>query len=58
VTSGKKSPKRHRLLVGEPKGRSEEMDTLLAMPEGLLSGLQAQSEIRELLDEIYLDGLM
>jgi hypothetical protein len=34
------------------------MDTLLATPEGLLSGLQAQSEISELLDEIYLEGLM
>jgi hypothetical protein len=34
------------------------MDALLAISEGLLSGLQAQSEISELLDELYYDGLM
>lgn len=34
------------------------MDTLLAIPEGLLSGLQAQSDMSELLDEIYFGGLM
>ncbi len=34
------------------------MDMLLSIPEGLLSGLQAQSEIGDLLDELYYDGLM
>jgi hypothetical protein len=29
------------------------MDTLLAVPVGLLSGLEAQSEISELLDELF-----
>ena len=33
------------------------MDALLWVPMGLLSGLQAQSEISELLDELYGDGL-
>ena len=33
------------------------MDTLLEAPMGLLSGLEAQSEISELLDELYGDGL-
>ncbi len=33
------------------------MDTLLSAPMGLLSGLEAQSEISELLDELYDDGL-
>jgi hypothetical protein len=33
------------------------MDTLLSAPMGLLSGLEAQSEISELLDELYGDGL-
>ena len=33
------------------------MDTLLAAPMGLLSGLEAQSEISELLDELYGEGL-
>ena len=32
-------------------------DTLLAAPMGLLSGLEAQGEITELLDELYGDGL-
>ena len=31
-------------------------DTLLAAPMGLLSGLEAQGEISELLDELYGDG--
>ena len=29
------------------------MDTLLSAPMGLLSGLEAQSEISELLDELF-----
>jgi hypothetical protein len=29
------------------------MDMLLAVPMGLISGLDAQSEISELLDELY-----
>ncbi len=29
------------------------MDTLLSAPTGLLSGLEAQSEISELLDELF-----
>jgi hypothetical protein len=33
------------------------MDTLLSAPMGLLSGLEAQSEISELLIELYGDGL-
>jgi len=33
------------------------MDTLLTVPMGFLSGLEAQSEISELLDELYGDGL-
>ena len=33
------------------------IDTLLSAPMGLLSGLEAQSEISELLDELYGDGL-
>ena len=33
------------------------MDTLLSAPMGLLSGLEAQSKITELLDELYGDGL-
>ncbi len=37
--------------------KDTDMDMLLATPMGLLSGLQAQSEISELLDEIYGDGL-
>ncbi len=32
------------------------VDTLLSAPMGLLSGLEAQSEISELLDELYGDG--
>jgi hypothetical protein len=30
---------------------------LVAIPTGLLSGLEAQSEISELLEELYYDGL-
>jgi hypothetical protein len=33
------------------------MDTLLSAPMGLISGLEAQSEISELLNELYGDGL-
>ncbi len=33
------------------------MDTLISVPIGFLSGLEAQSEIGELLDELYGDGL-
>ncbi len=32
-------------------------DTLLWAPVGFLSGLEAQGEITELLDELYGDGL-
>ena len=32
------------------------MDTLLSAPMGFLSGLEAQGEIKELLDELYGDG--
>ena len=43
----------------EPKGRGEEM--LMAMPtellDSLLSGLRTQSEISELLEELYFYGL-
>jgi hypothetical protein len=34
------------------------MDKLLSIPIGFLSGLEAQSEIRELLDELYCDDLV
>jgi hypothetical protein len=34
------------------------MDVLLSVPTGLLSGLQAQSEISELLEELFYEGLM
>jgi hypothetical protein len=34
------------------------MDKLLSIPMGFLSGLEAQSEIRELLDELYCDDLV
>ena len=33
------------------------VDAFLSAPMGLLSGLEAQSEISELLDELYGDGL-
>ena len=32
------------------------METLPSVPMGLLSGLEAQSEMTELLDELYGDG--
>jgi hypothetical protein len=35
----------------------KDANTLLAAPMGLLSGLQAQGEISELLDELYGEGL-
>ncbi len=34
------------------------MDKLISVPMGFLSGLEAQSEIRELLDELYCDNLV
>jgi len=34
------------------------MDVPLSVPAGLLNGLQAHSEISELLDELYYDGLV
>jgi hypothetical protein len=34
-----------------------DLDTLLWAPVGFLSGLEAQGEITELLDELYGDGL-
>ena len=37
--------------------KDTDMDTLLEAPMGLLSGLEAQGEISELLDELYGDGL-
>jgi hypothetical protein len=33
------------------------MDKLISVPMGFISGLEAQSEISELLDELYGDGL-
>jgi hypothetical protein len=33
------------------------VDTLLPIPMGFLSGLEAQGEMSELLDELYGDGL-
>jgi len=33
------------------------MDVLLSVPTGLLNGLQAHSEISELLDELYYERL-
>ena len=33
------------------------MDKLISVPMGFLSGLEAQSEMSELLDELYGDGL-
>ncbi len=36
----------------------EQMDMQRSFSTGLLSGLQAQSEITELLDELYYDGLL
>jgi hypothetical protein len=39
--------------------KDTDMDTLLSVPMGFLSGLEAQSEIRELLDELfYCDNLV
>ena len=37
--------------------KNTRMDTLLSAPMGLLSGLEAQSEISNLLDELYGDCL-
>ena len=34
------------------------MDMLVSVPMGLLSGLQAQTKITELLDELYYYGLL
>jgi hypothetical protein len=45
------------LLIGKAEGRGHrDMGTLLSVPIGLLSGLLAQSEISELLDELYYDS--
>jgi hypothetical protein len=46
-------------LKGRPAVRRKDtrMDTLLEAPMGLLSGLEAQGEISELLDELFGDGL-
>ena len=33
--------------------RHTDMDKLVSLPMGFLSGLEAQSEIRELLDELF-----
>jgi hypothetical protein len=33
------------------------MDMLLSIPMGFVSGLEAQSELSELLEELYYDGL-
>jgi hypothetical protein len=44
------------LLLREARSAKEGhdmMDTLLSAPMGLLSGLEVQSEISELLDEVY-----
>jgi hypothetical protein len=44
-------------LIGKAEGRGHrDMGTLLPVPMGLLSGLLAQSEISELLDELYYDS--
>ena len=37
--------------------KDTDMDTLLSAPMGFLSGLEAQGEMSELLDELYGDGL-
>jgi hypothetical protein len=46
-------------LVGKVDGRGERMqagiDSGLYLDSGLLSGLEAMSEMRELLDELYGD---
>ena len=39
------------------RSKHTRMDTLMSAPMGFLSGLEAQSEITELLDELYGDGL-
>jgi hypothetical protein len=44
------------LLIGKAEGGHRDMGTLLSVPIGLLSGLLAQSEISELLDELYYDS--
>jgi hypothetical protein len=45
-------------LIGKAEGRGHrDVGTLLSVPMGLLSGLLAQSEISELLDELYYEGL-
>lgn len=40
------------------EGEDREMDMLLAVPAGLVSGLEAQSEWSELLEELFYDSLM
>ena len=39
------------------RGKHTRMDTLLLASVGFLSGLEAQSEISDLLDQLYGDGL-
>jgi hypothetical protein len=36
--------------------KQTDAEALLSVPVGLLSGLEAQAEITELLDELYGDG--
>lgn len=43
-------------MLDKTEGR-EEMDMLMAVPVGFVSGLEAQSELSELLDELYYYGL-
>jgi hypothetical protein len=44
-------------LIGKAEGREHRnMGTLVSVPMGLLSGLPVQSEISELLDELYYDS--
>jgi hypothetical protein len=60
---GTGSPRRHNLVALESrtaKGRRQRMLTATLtelLDYGLLSGLHAQSEISELLEEIYYEGL-
>jgi hypothetical protein len=53
-----RSSRSERLARQDRREGWEEMETLLSIPTGLLGGLQAQSEIGELLDELYYDGLI
>ena len=44
-------------LPGPSSQREEVRQMLVLISEGLLSGLQAQAEMSELLEELYCDGL-